>query len=112
MAGRRGGCGQCPRLGPPARYSTSSAFSDAPPPNPSLASLRALLSSLRCFEPPFHPLGIEATAPYGFPSGHTQRTMMIACTALRRIPWLARAMGVARSRRHDQENIALVDWTG
>lgn len=38
------------------------------------------------------PLGLTLAAPYGFPSGHTLRFTMIACTALRRIPWLAGAL--------------------
>jgi membrane-associated phospholipid phosphatase len=37
-------------------------------------------------------LGLTMPAPYGFPSGHTLRVTMIACTALRRIPWLAGAL--------------------
>jgi membrane-associated phospholipid phosphatase len=37
-------------------------------------------------------LGLNMPAPYGFPSGHTLRVTMIACTALRRIPWLAAAL--------------------
>jgi membrane-associated phospholipid phosphatase len=38
------------------------------------------------------PLGLTVVAPYGFPSGHTLRITMIACTVLQRIPWLAGAL--------------------
>jgi hypothetical protein len=37
-------------------------------------------------------LGLTMPAPYGFPSGHTLRVTMIACTALRQIPLLAGAL--------------------
>jgi membrane-associated phospholipid phosphatase len=41
------------------------------------------------------PIGIAIVAPYNFPSGHTLRTAMIACVALRRYPWLAAALVVS-----------------
>ena len=40
----------------------------------------------------FLPLGLTLVAPYGFPSGHTLRIMMIAWPVLRRIPSLAVAL--------------------